>query len=100
MVAEGGEGENPLPFSQPQNVGGGGGGGGEGGVSRLRFPPVPPKHEVCVEAPGFWWAGPQALGARAPSPLETWPTHWLTSCFNFLLRLKPMGPGLKTLLLP
>ena len=27
MVAEGGEGENPLPFSlQPQNVGGGGGG--------------------------------------------------------------------------
>ena len=29
----------------------------------------------CGEkAPGPWWAGPQALGARAPSPLETWPT--------------------------
>ena len=26
------------------------------------------------KAPAPWWAGPQALGARAPSPLETWPT--------------------------
>ena len=26
------------------------------------------------KGPGPWWAGPQALGARAPSPLETWPT--------------------------
>ena len=38
---------------QPQNAGGG----------------------FCGEKPpGPWWAGPQALGARAPSPLETWPT--------------------------
>ena len=29
----------------------------------------------CGEkAPGPEWAGPQALEARAPSPLETWPT--------------------------
>ena len=45
MVAEGGEGENPLPFSLTVNAGGGwgggGGGGGVGGVSRLRFPPGP-----------------------------------------------------------
>ena len=89
---------------QPQNAGGGwGGGGGVGGVSRLRFPPGPhlrssrfSRHPrlrqapttrlaknrnlrglggFCGEkAPGPWWAGPQALGARAPSPLETWPT--------------------------
>ena len=26
------------------------------------------------KGPGPWRAGPQALGARAPSPLETWPT--------------------------
>ena len=72
-----------------------------GGVSRLRFPPGPhlrsspfqptptpsagSHQEVCrnrnlrglvfgEKAPGPWWAGPQALGARAPSPLETWPT--------------------------
>ena len=45
MVAESGEGENPLPFSltalQPTKRGGVGGGGGGGGVSRLRFPPGP-----------------------------------------------------------
>ena len=42
MVAEGGEGENPLPFSlTAPNVGGVGEGGGVGGVSRLRFPPGP-----------------------------------------------------------
>ena len=82
MVAEGGKIENPL-----------------GGVSRLRFPPGPhlrssrfSRHprlrqaptkkfaknrnlRGCGEkAPGPWRAGPQALGARAPSPLETWPT--------------------------
>ena len=58
MVAEGGEGENPLPFSltAPKRAGGGVGG-------------------FCGEkAPDPWWAGPQALGARAPSLLETWPT--------------------------
>ena len=78
MVAEGGEGENPLPFSLTGFVG------------------------FCGEkAPGPWRAGPQALGARAPSPLETWPTGpWgldPATLFNFLLRLKIMGPGLKTL---
>ena len=103
MVAEGGEGENPLLFSltapkRGGGVGGGGGGGGGGvggyrGVSRLRFPPGPhlrssrfSRHPRLRQAPtrrfaknrnlrglgGFWWAGPQALGARAPSPLETW----------------------------
>ena len=101
MVAEGGEGENPLPFSlTAQNAAGPGGGGGVGGVSRLRFPPGPhlrssrfSRHPRLRQAPtrrfaknrnlrglggfcgeGPWWAGPQALGARAPSPLETWPT--------------------------
>ena len=75
MVAEGGEGENPLPFSLTAGKG-----------------------------PGPWWAGPQALGARAPSPLETWPTgpwgldpatltDFLQAKFNFLLRLKPIGSG-------
>ena len=100
MVAEGGEGENPFPFSLTAPTGGG---GGVGGVSRLRFPPGPhlrssrlSRHPrlrqaptrrfaknrnlrglggFCGEkAPGPWRAGPQALGARAPSPLETWPT--------------------------
>ena len=111
--------ENPLPFFL---------GGGVGGVSRLRFPPGPhlrsssfSRHPrlrqaptrrfaknrnlrglggFCGEkAPGPWRAGPQALGARAPSPLETWPTGpWgldpatltaelpATRVFNFLLR--------------
>ena len=87
MVAEGGEGENPLG-------GGGGGGGGVRGGIPASFPSrsPPPKQPFrlrqaptnrnlrglggfCGEkAPGSWWAGPQALGARAPSPLETWPT--------------------------
>ena len=133
MVAEGGEGENPLlsPL-QPQNVGGVGG-GGRGGIpfvslqvptseaavsADTHFARLPPRGlrnnlkglgGFCGEkAPGPWWAGPQALGARAPSPLETWPTgpwgldpatftDFLQAKFNFLLRLKPMRPGLKTL---
>ena len=85
MVAEGGEGENPLPFSltTPKR-------GGRGGIP-ASFPSGPhlrssrfsrhPRLRLrglggfCGEkAPGPWWAGPQALGARAPSPLETWPT--------------------------
>ena len=78
---------SPFP---PQNAGGRGG-GGVGGVSRLRFPPGPPlrssrfsrhprlRQAPTIErfwgkAPDAWWPGPQALGARAPSPLETWPT--------------------------
>ena len=50
------------------------------------FEPTPtfspgPHQEVCEKVfvggekvPGAWRAGPQALGAGAPSPLETWPT--------------------------
>ena len=143
MVAEGGEGENPLPLSltAPKRGGGvgggvgGGRGGGVGGGIPASFPSrsPPPKQPFqptptpsprlppgglrknrnlrglggfCGEkAPGPWWARPQALGARAPSPLETWPTGpWdvdrhsdFLQVFNFLLRLKPMIPGLKTL---
>ena len=97
MVAEGGEGENPLPFSlTAPKRGGGGRGGVVGGVSRLRFPAGPhlrssrfSRHPRLRQAPTRrfakksyfvgkrprpWLAGPQALGARAPSPLETWPT--------------------------
>ena len=78
MVAEGGEG---IQF---QNAGG----GGVGGVSRLRFPPGPhlrssrfSRHPRLRQAPTrrfgwfLWGKGPRPLvGARAPSPLETWPT--------------------------
>ena len=102
MVAEGGEGENPLPFSltAPKRGGGWGGGGGVGGVSRLRFPAGPhlrssrfSRHPRLRQAPTrrfaknerfgwfLWGKGPRPLvgrapspGARAPSPLETWPT--------------------------
>ena len=114
MVAEGGEGENPLPFSlQPQNAISG---GGVGGVSRLRFPPGPhlrssrfSRHLCLRQAPTRRFAKNRNLRGWAPSFLKTWPTgplgpgsrhsHGLTSCkrvFNFLRR-KPMGPGLKTL---
>ena len=52
MVAEGGEGENPLPFSLSPIFGNAGGGWGEGegvgGVSRLRFRPG--------QASGAWTA--------------------------------------------
>ena len=55
----------------------------------------------CGEAPGPWRAGPQALGARAPSPLETWPTGpwgldpaFLTSCCVKRVRVsKPLTLG-------
>ena len=75
---------------QPQNAGGGwgvGGGGGVGGVSRLRFPPGPhlrssrfsrkPRLRQAPIRRFLWGKGPRPLvgpGARAPSPLETWPT--------------------------
>ena len=91
MVAEGGEGENPLPFSltAPKRGGGwgrGGVGGGVGGVSRLRFPPGPhlrssrfSRHPRLRQAPtrrfakkSVWWflwgKGPKPLVGRAPSP--------------------------------
>ena len=38
------------------------------------YPPPPPPAFWGEKATGPWRAGPQALGARAPSPLETWPT--------------------------
>ena len=38
MVAEGEEGENPLPFSLTAQWGGGGGGGGRGGGGRGGIP--------------------------------------------------------------
>ena len=62
-----------------------------------------------AKAPGPWRAGPQALGARAPAPWRPGPqapgawipplslVDFLQAKFSFLLRLKPMGPGLKTL---
>ena len=103
MIAEGGE-------------GGGWGGGGRGGIpasfpSRSPPPkqpfqptptPSPGSHqEVCEKSSqALAWAkpplrpGPQALGPGSRH------SHRLTSCSrvsNFLLRLKPMGPGLKTL---
>ena len=123
MVAEGGEGENPL------GGGWGEGGGGVGGVSRLRFPPGPhlrssrfSRRPRPRQAPTTRFAknrnlrglggfcGPRPLVGRAPSPGGPGPkppgdlahrplgpgsrhSHRLTSCN----RLKPMGPGLKTL---
>ena len=88
MVAEGGEGENPLPFSltAPKRGVGGGGGGGRGGIpasfpSHLRSSRFS-RHPRLRQAPTRRFA-------------KNRHSHRLTS--NFLLRLKPMGPGLKTL---
>ena len=84
----------PLPFS----LGGGGGVGGypgfvssqvptsEAAVSAdthafARLPPGGLRKIWLWGKAGFGWAGPQALGARAPSPL----------------RPGPQAPGLKTL---
>ena len=57
MVAEGGEGENPLPFSlQPQNTGGWAGGGGRGGIP-ASFPsksPPPKQPFQPTQALGAW----------------------------------------------
>ena len=92
MVAEGGEGENPLPFSltAPKRGGGGGGGGGRAGFVSLQVPTseaavsadthafarLPPENLRKIVIFGFCGersqapsgAGPQALGGRAPSP--------------------------------
>ena len=88
MVAEGGEGENPLPFSlTAPKRGGGVGGGGVGGVSRLRFPPGPhlrssrfSRHPRLRQAPArrfaknrnlrgvFVGKRPQAPGGPGPKP--------------------------------
>ena len=111
MVAEGGEGENLLPFSK-------GGWGGVGGVSRLRFPPGPhlrssrfSRHPRLRQAPtrrfaknrnlgGFWPQAPGGPGPKPPGDLAHRPlgpgsrhSHRLTSCKPILLlRLKPKGP--------
>ena len=84
MVAEGGKGENSLPFSltTPKR----GGGGGVGGVSRLRFP-----HEAAVSADTHAFARLppgglrkivfQAPGGPGPKPWGLDPaTLALTSC--------------------
>ena len=126
MVAEGGEGENPLPFSltAPKRGGGGGGGGGVGGVSRLRFPPGPhlrssrfsrhprlrqaPTRCVFVgkrpQAPGRpkpWGPGPQAPWRPGPQAPGAWipplsPVDFLQPSLTSCC-VKTMGPGLKTL---
>ena len=102
--------------------------GGRGGIpasfpSRSP-PPKQPFQPTPTPSPGFHQEknrnlslggflrekGPRpVVGARAPSPLETWPTGpWgldrhshgslpASRVFNFFLRLKRMGPGLKTL---
>ena len=84
MVAEGGEGENPLLFClQPQNAGGGGGGGrGRGPGPHLRsrsFRRHPRLRQFerfggfCGEkAPGPWWAGPQAPWRPGPQAPGAW----------------------------
>ena len=115
MVAEGGEGENPLPFSLTA-PGGGGRGGGVGGVSRLRFPPGPhlrssrfSRHPRLRQAPTRRFAknrnlrgfcgekapGPPSPGGPGPKPPGDLAHR--PRVFNFLLPLKPIGPGLKTL---
>ena len=110
MVAEGGEGENPLPFSLTAPKCGGGVGGGVGGVSRLRFPPGPhlrssrfSRHPRLHQAPtrrfaknrnlrglgGFGGPGPKPWG---PGPQAPWrpgpqaPGAWIPplSPINFL----------------
>ena len=98
MVAEGGEGENPLPFSlQPQNAerGGGGRGGIPASFPSRSPPPKQPFQPTPTPSPGSpWRPGPQAPGAWTATLTGSLPA---SRVFNFLLRLKPMGPGLKTL---
>ena len=64
--------------------------------------PSPGSHQEVCERAGPWWAGPQALGARPQAPWRPGPQApgaWIPPrrVFNFLLRLKPISPGLKTL---
>ena len=105
MVAEGGEGENPLPFSLTAPKCGGGGGGGRGGIP-ASFPSrsPPPKQPFqptptpspgspgglrknrnfgwVGKRPGPWRPGPQAPGAWIPplSPADFLQAKFLTSC--------------------
>ena len=122
MVAERGEGENPLPFSltAPKR----GGGWGEGG---LRFPPGPhlrssrfSRHPRLRQAPTrrfaknrnlrglVWGKRPQAAGGPGPKPwgpgdLAHRPLAWIPplSPVDFLqtefLTSQTRFPGLKTL---
>ena len=93
MVAEGGEGENPLPFSltAPKRGGGGRGGGGRGGIpasfpSRSP-PPKQPFQPTPTPSPGGLRKNRKVVGKRpsrlrssisaagpGPKPLGTWPT--------------------------
>ena len=89
MVAEGGEGENPLPFSLTAPKRGGGGGGGRGGIPasfpsrspppKQPFQPTPTpspgsRQEVCEKSEFerfgwfLWGKGPRPLVGRAPGP--------------------------------
>ena len=79
MVAEGGEGENPLPF---QNAGGGGRGGGRGPLKKWFFVGKSgPGPKPRPKPPGDLAHRPLGPGSRH--------SHRLTSCVDFLLRLKP-----------
>ena len=106
MVAEGGEGENPLPFSLTAPKRGGGGVGGYPGFVSLQVPTseaavsadthafarLPPGGlrtnrnlrglgGFCGEkAPGPWRAGPKASGGPGPKPPGD-------------LAHRPLGPG-------
>ena len=91
MVAEGGEGENPLPFSltAPKRRvgvggGGGGGGGGRGGIPASFPSRSPPPKQPFQPTP-------------TPSPGSDQEVCEKSLTTFFLLRLKPMGAGLKTL---
>ena len=85
MVAEGGEGENPLPFSLAAPKPGGGGGGGVGGVSRLVSLQVP----TSEAAQKVWvvFVG-RPLGGPFPNP-------WGPEGPKFPgdLAHRPLGPG-------
>ena len=87
MVAEGGEGENPLPFSLTAR---------KRGVVFVGKRPRP----LVGRGPKPWGPGPQAPWRPGPQAPGAWipplsPVHFLQAkFFNFL---KPMSPGLKTL---
>ena len=103
MVAEGGEGENPLPFSlTAPKRGGGGGGGGRGGIP-ASFPSSPTSRLFVgrrPQAPGGpgpkpWGPGPQAPwrpGPQAPGawiPPDFLQAKFLTSCHSGSLKTLP-----------
>ena len=75
MVAEGGEGENPLPFSlTAPKRGGGGGGGGVGGVP-ASFPSRSPPPKLVGRAPSPGGPGPKPPGDLAHRPLGPGSRH-------------------------